>query len=436
MGQWVEHVLTSDSVVNTITHPNLAYQISKIIHVNGQPVDWAEVSQGITHNTGTQTLDFTDRGGFSGRLVYSYLLTGVAASGVTTQTNGYNISDALPYLRRLGWINPTDDGYDIVDSDNQESLCSRWYNDNSFHPLCQIHYLKDSLPDAEQSDAEFNTKLEQLRDANISSMLNYVFDEPQFVESGLLFDKMERTRLETVANTSKFVGVRFRLAKMDYFLNLLNATLFFDSNVSFTLYLYNEFIGKVAEWDVSALANKQVIVSLNEALRYNDDTTRGGEWFIGYFQDDIGAAKAIRYTACWNDTKTFGAQSIRSTVTGVETFDMQEYEYTHDIFGLNVEYSVTQDLTPLIRRNAYLFDNLQGLMMAAMVMDIVWTSNRSNRNQRIADEVINTIYRELNNLTTADNPTEAGLKSKIRKEIKKVKQAFFNKPKSTVVSLC
>lgn len=434
MAQWIEKLLTSGSLVTSIQDDTLKLQIRRIIFLNEMPIDWAY--QGITQNTATGTLDFTAVGGFQGRLVYEYKQVSSAGTGVVTQTNGYNIDDVLPMLRRIGWINPTKTGYNIVDSDNQASLCNRWYNDNSFHAFCNIEYLYDTQPDETISDAEFNDYLELQRDSIISKSLNAVFDTPQFVESGMLYDKVDNSELSTVANEGKFVGIRFKLSKKDYFMNILTATLFFDGNVSFTLYLYNEFIGKVEEWNVSALANKQVVVQIFEAIQYCSDTVKGGNWFLGYFQDDLGSVKALKYTECWHEFKTFDATSISSEVTGVETFNMQNYSYTYDGFGLNAEISVDIDQTQLIRRNRHLFDNLQGLMMAANVMDIVINSTRSNRSERIGDDKVNMMYRELNNVTTDENPTESGLKSKIRSEIKRVRQAFYPKQGSKVVSLC
>lgn len=433
MLQWNEVLLTSDTLVNTIQSDYLKKEISRKIMVNGEMKDWQEV--GITQNTSTGVLDFTEVGGFSGRLIFEYKASASIGSGVTNQTNGYDIDATLPNLRRLGWINPTDADYDIVNNDNQTSLCNRWYNDDSFHPLCRIDYLYDCQPDKSISYADFNTYLGRLTDSNISSMLNYVFDNPQFKESGLLYDKMRNTEFETVANSGKFVGIRFNLSKRDYFLNLVTAALLFDSAKTFTVYLFNEFTGKVAEWEVTTSANKQVIVDLSEALRYNDNVTKGGDWFLGYFQDDLGDTKAIRYPACWNNTFSFGAMCMASNVTGSEAFNMQTYEETYDTYGINIEYSVTEDLTQLIRRNAYLFDNLQGLMMAATVMEIIYTTSRSNRTQRITDEIQSMAFSGLNNVTTKENPTEPGLKSKIRKEIARVKKAFFNHPPVQVVSL-
>jgi hypothetical protein len=75
-------------------------------------------------------------------------------------------------------------------------------------------------------------------------------------------------------------------------------------------------------------------------------------------------------------------------------------------------------------------------MMAANVMDIVINSTRSNRSERIGDDKVNMMYRELNNVTTDENPTESGVKSKIRSEIKRVRAAFYPKQGSKVVSLC
>lgn len=432
MLQWNEAVITVVEQSDTVQSTYFSYTLKTIIFANGQPLDWA--AAGVTQNVSTGVLDFTAIGGFAGKLVFEWQSSADVGTGVTNQTNAYDIDATLPRLRRLGWINPTTENYNIVDADNQISLCNRWYNDNSFHPACQIEYLYDVQMDKGQTAAEFNTYLETLRDSTISKMLNLTFDQPQHFESGLLFDKLDRTRLETVSNSGRFAGLRFRLSKHDYFIHLLNAALFFDSDVSFTLYLYNEFTGLVAEWDVTAEANKQVVVDLSEAMRYNGAATKGGMWFLGYFQDDLGDAKAVRYSACWNDTKSFGADSFISDVTG-DAFDMQEYELTRDTFGINIEYSVTHDLTELIRRNAYLFDHLQGLMMAATVMDIAMSSPRSNRNKRITDEIYSKIYLELNNVTSSENPTESGLKSQIRKEIKKIKASFEDKKRVTVVSL-
>lgn len=350
-------------------------------------------------------------------------------------TNGYDIEAVKEALARIGWKQPTAKGYDIVDTDNQASVSGRYFNDNSFHTALTIENIKDAQEDAKISDEDFNTYLvEQMRDPVILSMLTQVFDVPQLIKSGLVYDKYQHTAYQTITGTSKFCGLAFNLSKRGGTSVMLNnAVLLFDANASFKLYLFNEYIGKVAEWDVSVVANVQKTVALDRAIHYQSAAVQGGAWFLGYFQDDTGGAKAIDYSSDRNCFSSVKVTSFEANPTSATTVDFREYSERYSGYGLNVQISEYHDLTDKIVANAHLFDELQGLMMAAKVIELIKNTTRTNADSRIMKLNVSSYMVDLKGLKTDTGQWVPGIESKIAKTVKNIRQSFYKKAPVTVV---
>lgn len=349
-------------------------------------------------------------------------------------TNGYNDTVVLAALRRIGWKNPTTGGYDIVDTANQMSASGRYYNDNSFHTSLTVENIYDAQEDEELDDTGFNDYLRNsMRDPVILSMLNQVFDAPQFIKSGLVYEKYENSAIQLIGNASKFVGVRFKLSDIgEYSIKLNNAILYFNAAATFKVYLYNEFLGKVKDWTVTVEANKQKTLSLDYDIQHISSTNKGGIWFLGYFQNDVDGAQAIDYSPIAQSFCSFNAQSVECDVTGSEQINMVDYSSNYNTYGFNVEVSEYKDLTNKIVQNAHLFDELQGLMMAAKVIELVTNSTRSNIKTRIGRENMNFLLTQLKGIRNEAGYV-AGIDDKIKKSVKQVKEAFNYKPKAQII---
>jgi len=361
-------------------------------------------------------------------------------------TNGYNTTVVLPAMERIGWLQPTTKGYDLVDCDNTQSESGRYYNDGSFHASLLIENLYDCQPDADITEDDFNAYLVQLRRSVILSALNAVFDAPQYVASGILFRKAVNTVHNPVVNNGNFCGIRIKVSDGDYGVMLKNAILFFNADVSFPLYLYHSLtngtdtidnvptdVPYIKKWQVAAKGNSQTTVALSYALGNATDVVKGGEWFLGYFQNDLGAVRAYDYSVAANCYHVFGGVSFESKANGAD-FDRESYGCSAGMYGLNAELSSYRDMTETIVNNAQLFDNLQGLMMAARAIEIVQNSARANARERMGKENLAVLYRDLNQVTTADNPYTTGLKGQILQEVKRLRDAFYKRSYSITIN--
>jgi hypothetical protein len=356
-------------------------------------------------------------------------------------TNGYNDTVVLSALEtRIGWKQPTDTDYAIVDDDNQVSASGKYFNSNSFHASLTIQNILDCQPDEQLlSNPDLaNEYLSDLRKENALSALTTVFNAestPQFIESGLIFEKQPFMAKSLEANGSSFVGIRFKLAEGDFAYMLNNVTLQFDSAKTFNLHLYHEFAGLIKTWSVTTVADTQVIKNLDEIIKYNSSVAKDGVWFLGYYQTDLGSTKAISYGNCDKEEyKTFSASPFKSNATSNTSFDKVTYGLTNSTYGLNVEVSAYRDLTEKIVTNAHLFDNLQGLMMVQKCIDIITNSPRSNRTQRVSDANVNYLIRQLNGYSTSENTFVKGIIHKIAAETNQVRNAFLGKSKNMVIS--
>lgn len=365
-------------------------------------------------------------------------------------TNGINETVVVPRLAaRLGWLNPTEGRYGKVDCDNQKTVSGRCFNDDSIHPIVTIQNLYDCQADPHISDSAFNKYLVQLRKSNVISMLTQVFDRPQFIGSGFVYERPEHTVLTPIANSGRWAGIRIQITKGDYGVHLQNAVLLFNGAATFNLYLYHSMTdGKdtvndvenvdvkyIKKWAVTTKANKQVNVELDYYINYSNSDFKGGAWFLCYKQDDLGDVKALDFSACRNCYTGMQALSFLSDADGEDDFNRDVYPTSSQMYGLNIELGVYNDLSNLIINNAPQFDYLQGLLMAARTIEIIYNSTQSNVKQRVGKENLAILYRDLNQVTTVENPMSPGLKSQIMKEMGRLRKMFNKQPAQQNVDL-
>ena len=356
-------------------------------------------------------------------------------------TNGINETVVVPRLAaRLGWINPTEGKYGKVDCDNQKTKSGRFFNDDSIHPIVTIQNLYDCQPDPHISDSNFNKYLVQLRSSNVISMLTQVFDKPQFIGNGLVFDRPENTVLTPIAGSNKWAGIRIQVTKGDYGVHLQNAVLLFDGVKTFNLYLFHSMTDGsdakyINKWEVTTKANKQVNVELDYYINYNNSDFKGGTWFLCYHQADLEDVKALDFSASRNCYTGMQALSFMADANGDDDFDRNVQSTTSQMLGLNLEMGVYNDLSNKILNSAPQFDYLQGLMMAARTIETIYHSTQSNMKQRIGKEDVGLLYRDLNQVTTSENPMNPGLKSQIVKEMGRIRKMFNAQPAQMNVDL-
>lgn len=349
-------------------------------------------------------------------------------------SNGYDLSAVNTALTgRIGFRQPAGSGAPVLDTPAKASASGRYFQD--FHAIVTVNNIKAVMEQPGASDSDLNTYLANLKQAAVARALNGVFPEKRVIDQIRLFSQ-EGINDKPIENSGKFVGIEIEVAETsDVAVQLDAVHLYFDSDATFDLYLFKD--GKQSEeWhqSVTAVANDITEIALT------DKVIGKGRWYLGYFQEDLGSAKAYwEVIDDCNKASMFEAEFIQATKLTGTLFDRDRRAETNVNFGLNLEISSFMDHTLQIKRKAAMFDELIGLTMAAMVLEQVIYSTASNGVERILKDQLSKvgIQMDLNGAApVSDSPQIVGLKQRIDRETETVRALFYPKRKSQTVNLC
>jgi hypothetical protein len=350
----------------------------------------------------------------------------------TTYTNGIDINLVLPALeKRLGWRQPLKAG-SIPISTNAESLSGRYFQD--FHGLVTIPNIKSTMEEEGVSNADLNTYLLQLQDSAIMRCLSEVFRESSLIEQKLMYTRFGTMDL-IIQNGTNFCGYMINIAN-DFSIStqITECTLYFDADVSFNLYVYQDGVKTpIRTIPVACKAYERTIVQFDRLyLTYKT----GRKYYIGYFQEELGAAHAIQEMVdTWASTFCFEAVPLAAPKDIFFGFNHNYRMYTALPRGLNLEIITFYDHTQQILGKTNLFDEAIGLSMAVMVLEQITTSTRGNLKERLTKEIIEKAYMDLNQaFPTKDIPVTPGLKSRLIAEYSKLTKAFYKDTESNSIN--
>lgn len=346
-------------------------------------------------------------------------------------TNGYNATTVLPVLmERKGWEQPTKTGSPTLNAANLTNLSGKPFQDH--HASCTIENILATQEDERLGDSPytlFNTYLQNRNKATCMEVLQMVFNKPAIIDHpSMQYSKAPDTPYVSINNGGKFVGYQINVANGNFAASLDAVVLLFDSAVTFNLYLYHDQkSAAVATKSVTTVANYQTVVTLTEwVLRSIDSTTKGGTFYVGYFQDDIGSAKALEFNYDGRSMyKAVRHSPIQANVTdGV--FSRQNLGATQNTYGLNFQVTTYKDYSSAIIARANEFDEAIGNIMAKNVLERTLYNVRSNKTQRITAEQDKMLYTDL----TQDGQSEyapytSGLKAGIKREVARLQKAFY-----------
>jgi hypothetical protein len=369
------------------------------------------------------------------RLVVRYFSTAqIPTVSNSRYSNGFDITPVLSSLtKRLGWRQPTLAGSPVLNSDNLQSTSGRYFQ--SFHSLVTIAKIKDVCEDKDISDADFNTYLTNLQQDAIMRCLNEVFREPELIEQKLLYTRFA-TMDQPIENSGLFTGYIINVAN-DFGIStqINSATLYFDQDCTFNLYLFQDGVKLPLQTiNVSCVAFQRTVVEFDN-LVLNFKT--GQKYYFGYFQSELGAARAIReQVETWATTRCFEAFVFQAPAIGNTDFNHNYRQYGFLPMGVNLEMISFKDHTQKILRKANLFDEVVGLQVAAMVIEEIVMTTRTNKDERQIGEIAGKIYAELNQAyATEVVPIMPGLKSRIAGELKRLRLTFFPEQKPMSISM-
>ena len=361
--------------------------------------------------------------------------------GQTSYSNGFNYSRVISALfGRMGWRQPSLAGSPVISGPNLVSKGGRVFQD--VHALVSVSNIKWIMEEISATDSALNTYLETVQRGIIMQCVNNVFKTPEYITQGLLFSTIWNNNDTLVTNNSKFVGIMFRTPpKPNIAVQIDSVALYFDSDVTFNLYVYNDRIkAPLAVIQVSAVANTQTLVDLSDIiLNYIGPASLGGTFYIGYYQDDIGAAKAYyeNMTCPRGDIYAWSFMDA-DRIPAEYNFDRRHTRLTNINYGLNAHISTFYDHTAEIVKNAPLFDNAIGLQMAVQMVERIIYTTRSNGTERILkDATLAQAQLELNGVIQgSEGPYYSGnsLKSQVKREFESIRKSFNKCPKSQTIN--
>lgn len=275
-------------------------------------------------------------------------------------------------------------GYDIVDADNQTSQSGLFFQDAT--PLVTIKNIKEAQQDINGDATAFNLYLKQLQESSIiEACRKIVNNQSDFIRTNNLYP-FEKTFENTITTINRFVGFEINPnCSINNILKISWIELSFDSDTTFDIYLFNSNLSTpIQAKSITTSKDESIIVNLDWYIS-DDVAHKGGKFYLGYFDEDLGLARAFRKDF---ENSNLQINTPNYYITPVNLnhnsniLDVKSTRESSDVYGLNIGVDVYNDYTELIIRNKNLFWETIQLQMAEKCLNVFRTSTRANRTER------------------------------------------------------
>lgn len=366
---------------------------------------------------------------------------GTAAS---SYTNGFNLAQVMSALfGRIGWLQPDAAGSPVINSTNLLSKSGRKFNDGSFHAAVTVRNIKSEMEEAKASDTNLNAYLESLQRAAIMKTLTSVFNQVEYLSQALLYNTFSFNR-ELVKTGDDFVGIEIYIPPVtDKAVQIDNVSILLDSDKTFNLYLYNSH-KKLPVWvgEVTVVANEQTVINLSDIiLTHMGGANHGGVFYFGYYQSDLGLAKAYNHSyksECHEHFFRWRFMEADKSASEYD-FDRVNIRYSNNSYGLNVHLSAFVDHSWQVAQKAALFDNAIGLNLSHQVLEQIVFGKRLNGDSRALKDTLPSaiLLADIRGVSQISNvPKIQSLREMIELEEARLRDSFYGKPKPMSVSIC
>lgn len=318
----------------------------------------------------------------------------------------------------VGWRQSTITGSVTVSATNLASSSGLYVQ--GAHPIVTVANLKATQEDAAISDNNMNTVLQNLMKDGISNVLNYVFPKPDILKRNLLY-KNESDFNETITDKTGFVGFKITIANRDDIVSILNKSILqFNGTGNVKLLLFNSGMDElVTSKEITVTADTNVQSALDWVLGYI--TAPGGVYYLGYLNSSLGFYAYNRSFSYANVMTKFNSITFQpiyvSGWTDETLFDVNDIVYTDESFGLNFDITTAKDYSNIILQNKDRFAKAIQLATAVEALNIMNTSSRSNKEERV-------IMNVLNKRIVIDLPQTYNLYSSLQREMEVLTQLF------------
>lgn len=312
----------------------------------------------------------------------------------------------------IGFNQRTDTSYPAYDSNNTTSESGLMVNDHALFRIENLfncaspNFADMTLSSGETQETAFNDWItRRLQDSQIK-LINKLFahkkglgQSKELFQNIKLFDNT-RDMTRVVTNQGDFVGLEIALDRMDGLaLQITRIGTHFDSAVTVPIYLFSS--GNEAPVNITNVehttANSYKWTPYSQKLHYNPEALQpGGLYYIGYFQADLGSAKAIKqdinfdrmcygcssYNRLWHGkySRYMRVHNIRvgpGNLNGNDYWLRPEFAVTtSDNFGLNLDISVVSDLTQFFVKNKNILAYAYKMQVQVDLLQEMLNSNR------------------------------------------------------------
>lgn len=328
----------------------------------------------------------------------------------------------------VGFRNSTLTGYDIVDATNQGATSGLYFQDGS--ELITIKNIKDSQENASITNEQFNELLGRMQKSVILDVCNKVINgQSDFISSINLYP-FEKSFDATLEHRGKFVGFEIIPPQGQIACKIPFVELTFDGDATFNLYLYNSNLPKspIKTEEVTTVAGESKVVSTDWIIA-DDVTYKGGSFYLGYFDNDLGSVKAFKkdhdLASMRIKTPYFKVEPVALGISGT-TIDVEDKTYISETYGLNIGLEVYRDYTELIVRNKSIFWNAIQLQMHEKVLNMIKYSTRESGDKRSLVDMMKFADFELYGNREMGI---AGVQGKLKNSIDSIKKSLFYQPK-------
>ncbi len=350
----------------------------------------------------------------------------------------------------VGFRNPFNPAYAIVDNANQASISGLYVNDN---PFVKLEAIKDSQDYSAITDIEFNTFLRNKINTSIVNVANAVFNESDYVDRQMLYkyalNKLSQNPTANLtpegnyANTypipegfncywftvSQNKNIAFKISRVN---------LEFNGTGNIKLYLYN-----TADVTTPLQTKEVTITGPFQEVELDwvcDNTGNGykGDYYLGYFKSECDPSlqpfqrlyRAGMVLAEVDQMQIF-RYAFGQFTDPTKAFDLIGFTPYNLYNGVNPDITVYQDYTDLMIQNKKLFARAIQLDCQISLISESIASIRSNRNERISQSYAAQMMVQIEGESGDGNVKVSGLRPQffgaigsIRKELNKLREGY------------
>ena len=344
----------------------------------------------------------------------------------------YNVSTIQTALNGLvGFQNPINPTFAIVNTANETATSGRYFTDS---PFVKIEVLKSIQDYKDANDADFNEFLSRVKNKSITSVIDKVFDKPDFIDRQVLY-KNENNKVNTDSLPDGFVGYEIYVSNQkNYCFEIKRDLLEFEGTGDVTILLYNSAKREPIQSKTVSVTSRFQEVELNWKID-NTDVYKG-RYFYGYQTNGVTILPIRReYETADIMSKITGLYidniQVVYTPTTNEIFDLHDVDGSSETWGMNPDIIVYEDYTDFITQNARLFSRAIQLQGQIFCLSEYLSTLRVNRTEMQAEQMLNRVVLELEGQD--DVIKKKGLKSeligeiaKLSKEVYRLQQGFGN----------